>query len=137
MIDRNVFILIAIVIFAFGCNESENSSQGKPAITIENKIFDFGEVQRGEMLAHSFIVKNTGKGALIISKVEADCGCTVVDFNREPVQPNDFTNIEVLFNSEGMAGLQIKKLLVYSNVNSEPLELVISAMVKYQLEEGI
>ena len=45
-------------------------SGNQPAIVIEQRQFDAGEVWEGDMVTHSFVVKNTGKAELNISNVK-------------------------------------------------------------------
>jgi len=42
----------------------------QPAIVIEERQYDAGEVWEGDIVSHSFIVKNTGKAELNISNVK-------------------------------------------------------------------
>jgi len=39
--------------------------------------FDFGKVQLGEMVTHTFVLKNTDPRKVILQKVDPGCGCTV------------------------------------------------------------
>jgi hypothetical protein len=52
------------------------SSTGIPteasSIVLSETSFDFGEVDEGSVVSHDFIVKNTGKAELQISKVRPD-----------------------------------------------------------------
>lgn len=46
------------------------SGGNQPSLVIEQNLFDAGEVWEGDIVTHSFIVKNTGKGELNISNVK-------------------------------------------------------------------
>ena len=50
--------------------KSKTAGENQPAILIEQRMFDAGEVWEGDTVTHSFIVKNTGKGELNISNVK-------------------------------------------------------------------
>jgi hypothetical protein len=50
--------------------KGKTSGENQPAIMIEQKMFDAGEVWEGDVVNHSFIVKNTGKAELNISNVK-------------------------------------------------------------------
>ena len=50
--------------------KGKTSEENQPAISIEERMFDAGEVWEGDTVVHSFIVKNTGKGVLNISNVK-------------------------------------------------------------------
>ena len=48
---------------------SDVDSNKKPNMVFENKIWDFGEINQGESVAHSFIFKNEGDTPLILSLI--------------------------------------------------------------------
>jgi len=50
--------------------QTEAVSANQPEIVIERKDYDAGEVYEGAEVVHSFIVKNKGKGELLINKVK-------------------------------------------------------------------
>lgn len=45
------------------------ASEKQPAIAFDATQFDAGEVWEGDIVTHSFVVKNTGKAELTISQV--------------------------------------------------------------------
>jgi len=66
--------------------------------------FDFGKIPQGKPVTHVFEVSNIGKDSLHISNVQASCGCTTPEWDREKVQaPGEKTKITVGYNaaSEG------------------------------------
>lgn len=72
--------------------------------------FDFGKIPQGKPVTHIFEVTNTGKDSLHILNVQASCGCTTPEWQREKVQaPGEKTNITVGYNaaSEGPFTKQI------------------------------
>ncbi len=50
--------------------KGKTAGGNQPAIVIEQRMFDAGDVWEGETVTHSFIVKNTGKAELNISNVK-------------------------------------------------------------------
>lgn len=46
-----------------------------PEITLQKLQHNFGNVYRGQVLQHSFTIKNTGKAALDLRSIHAGCGC--------------------------------------------------------------
>ncbi|MEN8120636.1 MAG: DUF1573 domain-containing protein [Bacteroidota bacterium] len=134
-----LFVMLAILI---SCNyegrkDEQNSISdtrriNKNIVTeIEfiSKEFDFGTITSGENVSHRFKFKNTGSSNLYITKVVADCGCTVIDYKKEAVMPGQESYIEAVFNSTGYHGLQIKNIKVHSNTKPAENELVIAATI--------
>jgi hypothetical protein len=63
-----------------------------------NKItHDFGTILLGSENTCEFVVTNTGKKPLIISDVQASCGCTTPEKPEGPIQPGKSDVIKVGF----------------------------------------
>ncbi|MDD2927776.1 MAG: DUF1573 domain-containing protein [Candidatus Omnitrophica bacterium] len=66
--------------------------------------WDFGKVKPGEVVAHSFILKNGSPKALRITGVNTSCGCTVSEVKKKILLPGESTPVEIKFNSKGYSG---------------------------------
>lgn len=90
-----------------------------PTTTMEfaEMEFDFGTVQEGEKVSHTYKFKNTGKEPLIISDAKGSCGCTVPDWPKEPIAPGASANVVVEFNTQGKAGNRNQKVTITANTN--------------------
>jgi Protein of unknown function (DUF1573) len=76
---------------------------------------NFGKVTDGEKVVITFHFKNTGTKPLIISNVQASCGCTVPSKPEEPIAPGAEGKITAEFNSEGRVGKASKNITVTAN----------------------
>ena len=73
-------------------------------LTLKEAKFDFGKIPQGKPVTHVFDVVNSGKDSLKIINIQASCGCTTPDWERNKIQaPNEKTKITVGYNaaSEG------------------------------------
>ncbi len=77
---------------------------------------NFGKVTDGEKVVITFHFKNTGTKPLIISNVQASCGCTVPSKPEEPIAPGAEGKITAEFNSEGRVGKASKNITVTANI---------------------
>lgn len=84
-------------------------------ISVDNKIFDFGEIKQGQKASHTFYITNEGKSDLIIRKVKASCGCTAIKPAKTVITPGEKTSITAEFNSAGKSGRQNKSVTVITN----------------------
>ncbi|GAF05195.1 DUF1573 domain-containing protein [Saccharicrinis fermentans] len=84
-------------------------------ISVDNKIFDFGEIKQGEKAKHTYYITNTGKSDLLIRKVKASCGCTAIKPAKTTIAPGEKTAITAEFNSAGKSGRQNKSITVITN----------------------
>ncbi|HSI89625.1 MAG TPA: DUF1573 domain-containing protein, partial [Adhaeribacter sp.] len=74
-------------------------------ITLETETYDFGKITEGTQATHEFKFKNTGNQPVIISNVQASCGCTTPEWTKEPVMPGKTGKIKALYNSTGRPGV--------------------------------
>lgn len=100
---------------------------------LKEMVYDFGKIPQGKPVLHIFEVANTGKDSLKISNVQASCGCTTPEWEREKVQaPGQKTKITVGYNaaSEGpftklitvtYNGNQSKQITIKGEVWKTPL----------------
>ncbi|MCX7728589.1 MAG: DUF1573 domain-containing protein [Bacteroidia bacterium] len=126
---QNIYIICFFCLLIFvACNSSTHSSSEPssnevsignqselPIIDFEEEEHDFGKIVQGEKVQYDFTFKNVGKGNLIISNAAASCGCTIADFPKEPIPPNQSGKIKVEFNSEGKSGYVEKTITVVTN----------------------
>lgn len=101
-----------------------------PKIQLDETFYDFGEITEGAIVKHSFKLKNTGNTPLIITDVQTTCGCTVPDWNRNPIQPNASDEIKVQFNSEGKEGNMDKPITIIANTYPARTEFKLTGFVK-------
>jgi hypothetical protein len=111
-----------------------NGNAEEPIITFEHETWDFGTITEGEVVEHSFTFKNTGKKPLLISEVQASCGCTIPEWPREPIRSGQEGNIKIQFNSNGKHESINKDVTIYSNANPVKKKLFFKAYVKNKPE---
>lgn len=105
------------------------NTHGSTTMAFDSTTHDFGTVEEGEKVRHSYIVTNTGTNPLIITDVVVSCGCTVPNYNKEPILPGKTGEIEIEFNSNNRVGKQSKNILVHSNAVGSPMSINFTANV--------
>ena len=105
---KSVFFAIALFLSA-----SAASAQGKFNFSTESH--SFGEVVEGRVASHEFKFVNTGDQPIIISNVQASCGCTTPFWTKDPVMPGKEGSIKASYNSAGRPGPFNKSITVSSN----------------------
>ena len=81
---------------------------------VESK-FDFGIVDEGDVVKHTYNFTNTGKQPLVITNARSTCGCTVPVWPKEPVAVGESGTIEVSFNTKGKRNKQQKPVTITAN----------------------
>jgi hypothetical protein len=103
----------------------------RPVIRFETKSHDFAKIKEdGGKVTHIFDFTNTGKSPLVISKVEASCGCTTPTWSKEPIEPGKKGSVTVTYNPAGRPGAFTKTITVYSNTFEEVDRLTIQGEVQ-------
>lgn len=100
-----------------------------PVLSFADTIHNFGTVNEGEKLVYEFSFTNTGKMPLLISGASGSCGCTVVDFPREPIAPGKSGSMRTVFSTAGKQGHQEKGITVAANTAKGTQYLYIMADV--------
>lgn len=72
-----------------------------------------------------FLLKNTGSNPLVIDNVATSCGCTSVDYSKEPVRPGDSVSLHVTYKADHPEHFD-KTITVYCNAKSSPITLRIT-----------
>lgn len=85
------------------------------AFEFEQTEYNFGDVQEGEVVNHTFKFKNVGEAPLVIQNASASCGCTVPSYSKEPIPVGGTGEIQVKFNSENRVGVQNKTITITAN----------------------
>jgi hypothetical protein len=90
--------------------------------------FDFGKIPQGKPVTHEFKFTNTGKVPLVLSSVNASCGCTTPDWTKEPIGPGKTGTIKATFNAAS-PGAFSKTVTVNANVEGGAVYLTIKGEV--------
>ncbi len=84
--------------------------------------WDFGQVKRGQIVRHDFLLKNETNGVLKITGISTSCGCTASQSDKKSLEPNESTAINVTFNSKKYLG-EVKQF-IYVNTDNVDLPVV-------------
>lgn len=77
----------------------------------------------------TFTAINVGNEPLQVLSARANCGCTVPDYDRNPIAPGDTLHIRVSYNPAGRPGRFDKKIYVYTNTDHDKYTLTITGTV--------
>ncbi len=79
---------------------NENTAVALPeVIAMKEMEYNFGKIPQGKPVTHTFVFTNTGKTAIALDNVQASCGCTTPEWNKEKVAPGATSKINVGYNA--------------------------------------
>lgn len=93
------------------CMEKTSASLGS---------FDWQKEQKA-----TFTLKNIGDNPLVIEGISTSCGCTTVDYPKEPVRPGNSISLQVTYKADHPEHFN-KTITVYCNAEASPVQLKIS-----------
>lgn len=106
-----------------GMGES-TSKERVTTVSINSTVIDFGSFPKEEKQERSFILTNTGNGLLVIRDIVTSCGCTKVEYSKEPVRPGETLEVKVIYEAEQAEHFN-KTVTVYYNSKNSPLRLTV------------
>ncbi len=90
--------------------------------------FDFGKIEKGIPVTHKFTFTNTGTEALIISSVQASCGCTVTEYTKDPIPAGEKGFVKATYNA-AKPGVFSKTVTINANTEDAVVLLTIKGEV--------
>lgn len=127
--------LLAVTIFifsTFACStsrSSDNMNATKGFLTFTEKSHSFGSIKHGDVVGYQFTCVNTGVEPVRIINVKKGCGCTDVKYPQKPILAGDSAIVELIFDTRGWQGRQVKQVTVLTNDSVGSKELRIWADV--------
>ena len=104
--------------------ESPKTVGNSTKVSVNQTTIDFGSFSQSEKQKRSFMLTNTGNQLLVIQDVTTSCGCTKVEYSKEPVRPSGTLELKVIYEAE-QADRFNKVITVYCNAENSPLRLTV------------
>jgi len=123
---KKVFATLSTLIISASCLFAQG------VIQFKESTHDFGDFKENlGVQTYRFEFKNVGDSSLVITNVQASCGCTTPSWSKEPVAPGKKGFVEAAYNPAGRPGVFNKSLTVISNSKKSPVStLTIKGNVK-------
>jgi hypothetical protein len=129
--------LVALVLAACGGSQPSRTAGGavfdiSPEILAagsDNQI-DLGTMRSGETVLYEARIRNVGTEPLVIKGVALSCGCTAIDYEKQPIAPGAEGKLSFRFDSGGMWGTQFKLVEISTSAGSRPFQVMLHAEVE-------
>lgn len=119
---------IAVYIAAFTISGVCTNAQIKisESLEIDKTVHNFGDIiHESGPVSCSFTIRNTGEKPVVIYNVISTCGCTDVDWTKEPIRPGQSGKISVTYSNDEGAYPFDKTLTTYISDIKRPVLLKI------------
>jgi hypothetical protein len=124
-----VFVGICLFSMSLFAQTDTTAKKDAPEIVFDKMVYDFGTIPYASNGTFEFTFKNTGKEPLVIKDVQKQCGCTGVDWTKEPVKKNKTGIVKVTYNTKITGPFQ-KNVTVYSNAKTSTVVLTFKGTVE-------
>ena len=109
--------------------EASKDTDDEKDIFFKEDSFDFGTIEEGTLASHEFEFVNNGTAPIIISNVQASCGCTTPYWTKDPIAPGKKGTIKASFDSNRRPGSFNKSITITSNAKTPVKVLYIKGTV--------
>lgn len=116
-------VMVLVAVFAF-------AQEKQAEIAFQSTSHDFGTIVEGTQATVEFEFTNTGDAPLVLSSVNASCGCTTPEWTKEPIMPGQKGKVKAVYNSTGRPGSFTKSITVQSNAKNGTVILTIKGNVE-------
>ena len=110
-------------------NVKTTSNEKYTTVSIDTMVMDFGNFSMAEKQERSFVLTNTGNNLLVIQDIVTSCGCTKVEYSKEPVRPGGTLKVKVIYEAEQTEHFN-KTVTIYCNAKNSPLRLTVMGNVE-------
>jgi hypothetical protein len=114
--------IIAALIFSACSPEAVTRSR----LTARESVFDFGDVVRGTIVSHDFVVFNRSADTAIISRVRPDCPCLSCQVSSNIIPPNDSVVLKISYDNKPARDPIAMYVSVYcGKQDTDPLKILV------------
>lgn len=98
-------------------------------VSFDKAEIDFGGFSKNENKEGKFVLTNTGQNLLVLYDVVTSCGCTKVEYSKQPLRVGETTELTVRYEADE-SGHFNKAITIYSNAVGSPHKLRVRGLVK-------
>ena len=118
---RSVFLLTILAGALLSGHVTRAETAAGPLVVVPQPVFDFGTLDQGTPVEHTFVVRNGGADTLRVDHVKSSCGCTVGVVAGRDVAPGEETFVAVRLDTTHLSGRTTKVVTVYTNDPAAPV----------------
>ncbi len=86
-----------------------------PQLEYEDPSYDFGQVEMGVVVMHSFRYRNSGDEDLIVYFAKGGCTCVQVEYEKDTIAPGGTGEVTMIFNTSNRVGEEVNTLYLQAN----------------------
>lgn len=115
-------LYIAANIVEFFSSEQKMDTVNNPILKLSETSYDFKKIEQNQKYNYELNLWNEGKNDLEIHKVEANCKCINVSFNKPRLLVNDSSKVNITLDTNGRKGTITNFVTIFSNDPVNPIQ---------------
>lgn len=125
---KMVTLSLLLILFTSTCKKTKIEG---PAIRFESEVYDFGEVEKGGTISHTFLYYNPGSDSLVLINVYPSCpSCTNIDEYDKIITPGSKGKIQITYRASGTPRFINHKIYVITNIpDKERITLTLNGYI--------
>lgn len=102
----------------------------QPDFEFDHQVCDLGTFPKSQRQTHIYTVTNTGDKSLVLLQVATGCGCTDVEYTKDPIPPGATGKIKVTFDGSAFRpGAFTKSMTVFVNTSKRYTRLYVKGVL--------
>lgn len=132
VLSRKALVIAGVLVALGGLVHAQEAKA--PLTVVAGSVVDVGRVAKGEIIEHTFEIRNEGDAPLKIVRVKPTCGCTVAEYDQT-IGAGKKGSLRARLDTSDFRGPIAKSIRVFTNDAGNPeLTLVIKADVRAQID---
>ncbi|RYD86367.1 MAG: DUF1573 domain-containing protein [Sphingobacteriales bacterium] len=116
-------VTVALFLTLAAAGRAQDAPAGDP-LQVKETEFNFGKIPQGKPVFHQFEVVNTSGTPLVLSNVQASCGCTTPEWDKEhPIAPGSKSIIKVGYNAAAHGPFEKLITISYNGSQSKIIKI--------------
>ncbi len=92
-------------------------------------LVDLGRIRSGEIVRYDARLRNAGAEPMVVKRISTSCGCTSVEYEKQPIAPAAEGAFSFRFDTRGMYGVQQKLIEIETSATGRPFKIMVRAEV--------
>lgn len=112
-----------------GKKDLRKTNTSQTTASLSEVDIDMGEFDWNKKQEREITISNTGNGPLAISDVTTSCGCTTVEYTKEPIMPKKSGILKITYQAEHPEHFN-KTVSIHCNTPTSPMQIKVTGSAK-------
>jgi hypothetical protein len=116
-------ILFALTMVLITGLKAQTAATPAEVLELKEAEYNFGKIPQGKPVYHYFEIVNKGTTPLKLDNVQASCGCTTPEWDKEPIPAGGTAKIRVGYNSAAEGAFEKYITVQYNGSTTKQIKI--------------